>query len=193
MNEKKFYRKGEKVFLLGNIFFIPLVAILHLFPRRLCEWFFELFKNFPGLLGIGVRYVFLKRLAKKVGNNIAIFGGVSMINLKNAEFGSHISIHSNVFIDADALVMGSDVAIAHASSIFTGKHLYNTDLPIREAVELAPVHIGDNVWIGAGVRILGGITIGSNVVVGANSVVNKIIPSNVVVAGVPAKIIKEIE
>lgn len=53
----------------------------------------------------------------------------------------------------------------------------------------APV-IGDNVYIGPGVKIFGPITIGNNVVIGANAVVNRSFPDNVVIAGVPAKIIK---
>lgn len=51
--------------------------------------------------------------------------------------------------------------------------------------------VGDNVIIGSGAKVLGGITIGDNVVIGANAVVVDSIPSNVVVGGVPAKIIHE--
>ena len=50
--------------------------------------------------------------------------------------------------------------------------------------------IGDNVYIGSGAKILGPITIGDNVVIGANAVVVKDVPSNCVVAGIPAKVIK---
>ena len=49
--------------------------------------------------------------------------------------------------------------------------------------------LGDNVYIGPGAKIFGGITIGSNVAIGANAVVNKDVPDNVTVAGVPAKVI----
>lgn len=49
--------------------------------------------------------------------------------------------------------------------------------------------IGNNVWIGPGARIYGNITLGDNVVVGVNSVVNKSFPSNITIAGVPARII----
>lgn len=51
--------------------------------------------------------------------------------------------------------------------------------------------IGNGVWIGPGARIIGNIKIGNNVVVGTNSVVNKSFPSNVTIAGIPAKIIKK--
>lgn len=50
--------------------------------------------------------------------------------------------------------------------------------------------IGDNVFIGPGAKIFGGVTIGNNVSIGANAVVNKSFPDNVVIAGVPAKIVR---
>ena len=53
--------------------------------------------------------------------------------------------------------------------------------------------VGDNVVIGSGAKLLGAIQIGDNVVIGANSVVLKSVPENVVVAGVPAKIVKNID
>ena len=55
-----------------------------------------------------------------------------------------------------------------------------------------PVTIGDNVWIGGGVTILPGVTIGDNTVVAAASVVTRSFPDNVVVAGNPARIIREL-
>lgn len=52
------------------------------------------------------------------------------------------------------------------------------------------ITIGDNCYIGTGVTILGAVTIGDNVVIAAGAVVNKDVPSNCVVGGVPAKILK---
>lgn len=51
--------------------------------------------------------------------------------------------------------------------------------------------LGDNVYVAAGARILGPIRIGNNVTIGANAVITKDVPDNCVVAGVPARIIKE--
>ena len=56
-----------------------------------------------------------------------------------------------------------------------------------------PIVVGDNVYIGYGAIILPGVEIGSNVVIGAASVVTKAIPSNSVVAGVPARVIKSLD
>lgn len=55
------------------------------------------------------------------------------------------------------------------------------------------INVGNNVFIGINSIILPGVTIGNNVIIGAGSIVNKDIPDNVVVAGVPAKIIKSID
>lgn len=59
--------------------------------------------------------------------------------------------------------------------------------------KIAPVHIGDNVWIGNRATILAGTIIGDNSIVAAGAVVKGIFPNNVIIGGVPAKIIKKIE
>jgi len=58
--------------------------------------------------------------------------------------------------------------------------------------EIAPVSIGDNVWLGSRVMVLKGVTIGDNSVVAAGAIVTSSIPPNVVAAGIPAKVIKQI-
>jgi len=55
----------------------------------------------------------------------------------------------------------------------------------------APIIIGENVWIGSNARICKGVTIGDNAIIAANSVLTKSVPANSVVAGNPAKIVKE--
>jgi len=53
--------------------------------------------------------------------------------------------------------------------------------------------IEDNVWLGGGAILLPGVTIGRNAVVGAGAVVPRNVPANTVVAGNPARVIREIE
>ncbi|MCP3819750.1 hypothetical protein NLX86_17095 [Streptomyces sp. A3M-1-3] len=52
--------------------------------------------------------------------------------------------------------------------------------------------IGDNVWLGGGVVACPGVTIGENTVVGAGAVVTRALPANVVAAGNPARVIREL-
>lgn len=65
--------------------------------------------------------------------------------------------------------------------------------PALRPLSHKPVSIGNNVWIGDGVCIMPGVTIGDNVIIGANAVVTHSFPENVVIAGVPAKIIRELQ
>jgi len=98
-----------------------------------------------------------------------------------------LTIHPNVF--------GPGLSIAHFGSVVTnantiiGKNCrIHSGTNIGEGGGKTPI-IGDNVYIGPGAKIFGGITIGDNVAIGANAVVNKDVPSNVTVGGIPAKII----
>ena len=88
-----------------------------------------------------------------------------------------ISIGNNVAISEDVLIRDSD---SHKILIDNKENIYT-----------APIIIGDNVWIGAKATILKGVKIGDGAVVAAGSVVTRDVPSNCIVAGVPAKIIKE--
>jgi len=88
------------------------------------------------------------------------------------------------------IVIGADVVIGCNCKIFNGVSLGNKDTA-RSSYGNQPV-IGDNVLLSTGSKIFGPIKIGDNVVVGANSVVIKDFPSNTVIGGVPAKIIRNI-
>ena len=76
--------------------------------------------------------------------------------------------------------------------IFSENHNFNSfDKTIREqGVTKQAVVIGNNCWLGAGCTILSGVTVGDGCVIAAGSIVTKSVPPNSVVAGVPAKVIK---
>lgn len=78
-------------------------------------------------------------------------------------------------------VIGERVIIGQNSTI--GRSLDPEDFPT----------IGNDVYISAGVRIIGKIHVGNNVIIGANAVVNKDVPDNSIVVGVPAKVIKSLD
>ena len=94
------------------------------------------------------------------------------------------------FQDQGGIVIGDGTFIGHNTVLATLDHDIDPDR--RHILYPAPIHIGRKVWIGAGVIITKGVTIGDNSIVAAGAVVTHDIPSNVIAAGVPARILREI-
>lgn len=103
--------------------------------------------------------------------------------------GTYINFNCN-FIDDGKITVGKKVMFGAAVTVASVGHPVNPDM--REYMYTAPVEIGDNCWIGANVTICPGVKIGKNTVIGAGSVVTRDIPENVVAAGNPCKVIREI-
>lgn len=188
--------RGRDFYRLAKPALLSIGWLLHCLPASASTLGMVLTKHLPTKIGIGVRFLFLQRLARQCGDCVAIFEGVHLYNLATASFGTNISIHPLCYIDATGgLTIGSDVSIAHNVTIMTTEHTFSdADLNTRDAPASAhPVVIGNDVWIGAGVRILAGVEIGDHVVVGAGAVVTKSIPSYSLVAGVPARKLKTIK
>ena len=96
-------------------------------------------------------------------------------------------------LDEAPVTIGDDCFIGPNVSIYTACH--STDPVARNSRKewAEPVTIGNNVWIGGGVTILPGVTIGDNVTLGAGSVITRDIPSDVVAAGNPCRVIRELK
>ena len=105
----------------------------------------------------------------------------------NTRIGIHCTIIGPVCI-------GNNVNLAQGITVTALNHNFaDTNRRIDEqGISTNPVVIGDDVWIGANAVILPGVTIGRHVVVAAGAVVTKDVPEYSVVAGVPAKVIKEV-
>jgi len=92
---------------------------------------------------------------------------------------------------SDEIVVGDGVMLANGAYITDSDWHTIYDRMVR--TDPAPVHIGDNVWLGDGSTVLKGVTVGENSVIAARSVVTRDVPANVVVAGNPAKVVKELD
>ncbi len=110
-------------------------------------------------------------------------------------FGQLIQLGNNVFInhacsflDIGGITIEDDVQIGPRVNLTTENH--PLDPADRKTVITGAILIKKNAWIGAGATILPGVTIGENSVVAAGALVNRDVPPNTVVAGIPAKVIK---
>jgi len=107
------------------------------------------------------------------------------------QYNCHIGCIEKIEI-GDNVLLGSKVYI---TDHYHGKVSYeDIDVPpIQRGLTSKPVKICNNVWVGDNVSIMPGVILEDNIIVGANAVVTHSFPRNVVIAGVPAKIIKELK
>lgn len=110
---------------------------------------------------------------------------------KHITLGKHIFInHDCTFLDMGGITIEDEVQLGPKVSLITENH--PVDPALRKHLDLKAILIKRNAWIGAGATILPGVTIGENAIVAAGAVVNRDVPDNCIVGGVPAKIIKTI-
>jgi len=116
-------------------------------------------------------------------------GGALVVGARTI-FGHHCTIGAK-----ESVRIGPDCLIAEMVSIRDSDHgISSRELPYRDQGHLtAPVVIGRNVWLGSKVVVARGVHIGDNSVVGAGAVVTRDLPPNIVAAGVPARVIRELE
>jgi acetyltransferase-like isoleucine patch superfamily enzyme len=107
--------------------------------------------------------------------------------------GHRTGINARAYLGGQGgITIGNDVIMGPNVQIFSENHNYDQlNIPIKEqGVTRQAVSIGNGCWIGAGATILAGVQIGEGCVIAAGSVVTKSVPANTVVAGVPARVIK---
>jgi maltose O-acetyltransferase len=139
------------------------------------------------------RSVLLGQLFGKTGTNTDVQAPFF------CDYGCHIETGDNffanfncVFLDCNYIKIGNTVFMGPGVHIYAATHPVDAAERIKGPELAFPVIIGDNVWIGGGSIICAGVTIGSNTTIGAGSVVVKDIPANVVAAGNPCRIIRNV-
>lgn len=111
----------------------------------------------------------------------------------NIEIGENFYANYNLTIlDCAKVKIGDNVMIAPNVSLFTAGHPIHSEPRIGGLEFALPITIEDNVWIGGHVVINPGVRIGKNSVIGSGSIVTKDIPSDVVAAGNPCRVIRSI-
>lgn len=154
--------------------------------------FLDLFNN-TDFADFSLREELIRKYFKHVGINATINKPFY------CDYGCHISVGDNfyanfdcIMLDVNHITIGNNVMLAPRVSIYTAGHPIDKDVR-NELLEYGyEVKIGNDVWIGGNTVINPGVCIGDNVVIGSNSVVTKDIPSGVIVAGNPCKVIRKI-
>ena len=155
----------------------------------------KLFKEFNRTTDDEVekRQEIMRKLFKKVGERVFMEPDFT------CEFGKNITLGSDLYInfgctilDCGQVTIGSNTFIGPNVSIYSANHSLDAEERIAGALIPKPITIGNRVWIGGGSTILNGVTIGDDSVIGAGSVVTRDIPSGVVAAGNPCRVIRKI-
>lgn len=132
-----------------------------------------------------------------------LFGGVKenyyLEPTIHCDYGCNVFLGNNfyanfdtIFLDVNTITFGDNVFVAPRCSFYTAGHPIDKDVR-NEGLEYGyPIRVGNDVWIGGNTVVNPGVTIGDNVVIGSGSVVTKDIPSGVVAAGNPCKVIRKI-
>jgi len=116
------------------------------------------------------------------------------------DYGSNIHVSEDFYANFDCVILdvcpveiGRNCQLGPGAHIYTATHALDPSTRTDNLEHGKPVTIGDTVWIGGHAIINPGITIGDNAVVGSGAVVTDDVPSDVLVQGNPAKVVKELD
>ncbi len=133
----------------------------------------------------------LKNLFGRAGANCSINPTFRCDYGYNIYLGNNFKANYDcIMLDVCPITIGDNCLIGPRVCIYTAAHAAETELRLTGLEFGKPVKIGHNVWIGGNAVINPGVTIGDNVVIASGTVVVKDVPDNVLVAGNPAKIIR---
>jgi acetyltransferase-like isoleucine patch superfamily enzyme len=140
---------------------------------------------------MAIRNHFYEQSLKSCKGKIYVLPNVIMCYPHRLNIGYNVFINRGAYITARAeITIGDNVMIGPYSVINSGMHQYRQkDKLIRDqGHKLAPIEIGNDVWIGANAVIMPGVTIGNGAVIGAGAIVTHSIPPYTVAVGVPAEV-----
>lgn len=186
---------GRDKFRKNKLLIETCVTIIKVFPRFVRVFLWDLISPFSQIIFSGIRYIILKSLILKCGDNVRVGTNVTIISWGNLKIGTNVSIHNYCYIDATGgVTIGENVSIAHNCSILSAEHTWSEEnTPIKyNKIRLEPVTIQNDVWIGCACRVLSGTIISCRCIIAAGAIVNKKCEPNNIYGGVPIKILKKI-
>ena len=141
----------------------------------------------------GKRQDIMRRMFRKVGERVWMEPNFM------CEFGKNITIGNDVYInfgctilDCAQVTIGNNTLIGPNVSMYSANHSLDAKERITGGLIPKEIHVGNRVWVGGNSILLAGVNIGDDAVIGAGSVVTHDIPSGVVAAGNPCRVIRKI-
>jgi maltose O-acetyltransferase len=135
----------------------------------------------------------IRKIIGKAGSNIWIEAPFYCDYGYNIEVGDNFYANFNcVILDVGKVIIGDNVMFAPNVAVYTAGHPIHPDSRNSGYEYGISITLGSNIWVGGNSVINPGVSIGGNTVIGSGSVVTKDIPANVVAAGNPCKIIRNI-
>ena len=145
-------------------------------------------KTIYRFLSIGMANGSYDRKIKYLRKKGTVIGDKTRLNCSVSAFGTEPYL---IKIGCDCLIACGVHFVTHDGGV---KVLSDLGYFQGERMDMmAPIRVGNNVYIGSGAYIMPGVTIGDNCIIGAASVVTKDIPANSVAVGIPARVIKTID
>lgn len=148
----------------------------------------------PGYrLGYRLRRVAVRRIFRRCGDDVIVKSRVYFGRGANVEVGHRSQLGIGLRADSE-FSLGNDVIMGPDVVIMSWGHCFDrTDVPMNQqgACEVKPVVVGDDVWLGTRAILMPGVHIGDHAVVGAGAVVTADVPDYAVVAGVPARVLRD--
>lgn len=144
-----------------------------------------------------VRTQLLRALGLRIGPYSSVMGALRITGPGRADLfsvGEHSFVTGPLHVDLGAVVrIGDRVHIGHEVLLLTLDHEIGPPTERCARLIAAPIEIGDGCWIGSRVTVLPGVTIGAGAVVAAGSVVTRDVAPGVIVGGVPARVLRNLE
>lgn len=147
----------------------------------------------PGGFGVLLRMVFYPVMFKKIGKKVTIFENVIFDSPQNIFIGDYSHIGHYCYISGwGGITIGSWVRIGKGACLITSEHnSEDVDIPIKkQGITLKPIVIEDDVWIGVNAMVMPGVKIGKGAIISSGSVVFMDIPEYSIVAGNPARVVR---
>lgn len=145
-------------------------------------------------LNVEERSELIKELLGKHGNEFYFEPPIRFDYGVNTVIGEKFYANYNLTVlDCAKVTIGNNAYIGPNVALYTANHPLDAATRNQDLEYALPITIGNNVWIGGNVVVNPGVTVGNNVVIGSGSVVTKDIPDNVLAAGNPCKVIRQLE